>query len=462
MQELGKCFAGSLHRFLPLILSPWFVFGGSGVSLKEVISAAQGHLPDTITLKLGNQITVTLLENVPTIYEGTQKKRIFQVFDSFLLSGHSVAQLPMLQDFEIFHWPSLILCRKDVADFVVATRMGGANLLGVLHSLGYTRGLLEALRFPEERRIESMLRFALLGDRPSGASASLTSAEEAWVSWRVRMLGGHIRLLSPLARALVHFTRAEFAPPLWCLAAVPVLVGAMGTAMVFAWQKWPSTVSEWRLWSSGHCEGCWAARVSKLRESVLRWAIHLAHQVECLEIQAFHCACAQRPTVTARFKTISCWADSFHFKSVYLCREFLLELFSLGRSASELFHPCFATAQGGACQGSKTSRTVTPRKPPLMDALIPCQYHVNKLAPARSQCLILALLWISWRNAVGRVAYCRLLIVSLVVTCSHWNKSQILYIWVMAVVSVSFSTFAFCKFERWNSRAPARLGIQLD
>lgn len=244
MQELGKCFAGSLHRFLPLILSPWFVFGGSGVSLKEVISAAQGHLPDTITLKLGNQITVTLLENVPTMHEGTQKKGIFQVYDSFSLRGHSVAQLPMLQDFELFQRPSLILCRKDVADFVVATRMGGANLLGVLHSLGYTRGLLEALRFPEERRIESMLRFALLGDRPSGASASLTSSEEAWVSWRVRMLGGHIRLLSPLARALVHFTRAEFAPPLWCLAAVPVLVGAMGTAMVFAWQKWPSTVSE--------------------------------------------------------------------------------------------------------------------------------------------------------------------------------------------------------------------------
>lgn len=103
MQELGKCFAGSLHRFLPLILSPWFVFGGSGVSLKEVISAAQGHLPDTITLKLGNQITVTLLENMPTMHEGTQKKGIFQVYDSSSLSGHSVAQLPMLQDFEIFH-----------------------------------------------------------------------------------------------------------------------------------------------------------------------------------------------------------------------------------------------------------------------------------------------------------------------------------------------------------------------
>jgi hypothetical protein len=52
MKELGTRFAGALHRFLPLILSPWFVFGGSGVSLKEVISAAQGHLPDTISLNL--------------------------------------------------------------------------------------------------------------------------------------------------------------------------------------------------------------------------------------------------------------------------------------------------------------------------------------------------------------------------------------------------------------------------
>lgn len=191
MKELGTRFAGALHRFLPLILSPWFVFGGSGVSLKEVISAAQGHLPDTISL-------------------------------------------------------------KDVADFVVATRMGGANLLGVLHSLGYTRGLLEALHFPEQRRIEGMLRFALLGDPPDGASGhlqqplelQLTTAQEAWVTWRVRMLGGHIRLLSPLARALVHWTRAEFAPPLWWLAAVPVLLGAMGTAMTMAWLRWQTQNSE--------------------------------------------------------------------------------------------------------------------------------------------------------------------------------------------------------------------------
>merc|ERR1719203_487865 len=50
MDELGKHFAGNLRRFLPLILSPWFVFGGSGVSLKELTCAAKGVLPDTISL----------------------------------------------------------------------------------------------------------------------------------------------------------------------------------------------------------------------------------------------------------------------------------------------------------------------------------------------------------------------------------------------------------------------------
>eukprot|EP00443_Scrippsiella_acuminata_P035176 CAMPEP_0115329274 /NCGR_PEP_ID=MMETSP0270-20121206/85141_1 /TAXON_ID=71861 /ORGANISM="Scrippsiella trochoidea, Strain CCMP3099" /LENGTH=49 /DNA_ID= /DNA_START= /DNA_END= /DNA_ORIENTATION= len=48
MTSLGQLFAGALHRFLPLILSPCFVFGGSGVSLREIISAARGVLPDTI------------------------------------------------------------------------------------------------------------------------------------------------------------------------------------------------------------------------------------------------------------------------------------------------------------------------------------------------------------------------------------------------------------------------------
>ena len=44
--------------------------------------------------------------------------------------------------------------------------------------------------------------------------------------------------------------------------------------------------------------------------------------------------------------------------------------FKLGRSACDLFHhSCFATAQGGLVRVPKSSLTVTPRKPPLMDAL---------------------------------------------------------------------------------------------
>ena len=39
----------------------------------------------------------------------------------------------------------------------------GGNMLGVLHSLGYTRGLLNALHFPERKRLQSMVKYAILG-----------------------------------------------------------------------------------------------------------------------------------------------------------------------------------------------------------------------------------------------------------------------------------------------------------
>lgn len=183
--RLGQHFAGALHRFLPLILSPWFIFGSSDVSLRELIAASQGHLPDTIKL-------------------------------------------------------------KDVADFVVATRMGGANLLGVLHSLGYTRGLLEALHFPEASRIQSMLMFAVQGDTPSPPPVprALSARERAWVRWRVALLGGHIRLLAPLAQPLMTVAKAEFAPPLWAVAALPVLFGAVGAALALTCLRWPTAGSK--------------------------------------------------------------------------------------------------------------------------------------------------------------------------------------------------------------------------
>ncbi|CAE8619078.1 unnamed protein product [Polarella glacialis] len=110
------------------MLSPWFIFGGSGVSLRELGFAARGELPDTIKL-------------------------------------------------------------TDVADFVVATRQGGGNLIGVLHSLGYTRGMLEALGFPEGKRVASMLKYAVLGDTPAPAVPSqLSAGQRTWAPPLLLML----------------------------------------------------------------------------------------------------------------------------------------------------------------------------------------------------------------------------------------------------------------------------------
>jgi len=178
MAEIGKRFAGALCRFLPLILSPWFVFGASGVSLQEIISASKGQLPDTIKM-------------------------------------------------------------RDVADFVVATREGGANLVGLLHALGYTRGLLEALAFPEGRRVEIMLKYAMIGDSPSPPlqPQGLSPGEWAWVRWRMTLLSGHIRVMSCLAQPLIRYAKAEKAPPLWCIASVPMLCLAVSVGAVVAYTR---------------------------------------------------------------------------------------------------------------------------------------------------------------------------------------------------------------------------------
>eukprot|EP00931_Biecheleriopsis_adriatica_P051111 TRINITY_DN29616_c0_g1_i1.p1 TRINITY_DN29616_c0_g1~~TRINITY_DN29616_c0_g1_i1.p1 ORF type:complete len:572 (+),score=152.74 TRINITY_DN29616_c0_g1_i1:40-1716(+) len=141
---IGQRLSGALRRFLPLILSPWFVFVGSGISLRELDTAAKGQLPDTITL-------------------------------------------------------------RDIADFVVATRDGGANLVGLLHSLGYTRGLLNALGFPEERRIASMLKYAVLGSSLDALAAppELSFSQKAWLGWHVFVLRSQVQLLAPLAQPLL-------------------------------------------------------------------------------------------------------------------------------------------------------------------------------------------------------------------------------------------------------------------
>eukprot|EP00927_Polykrikos_kofoidii_P077464 TRINITY_DN74403_c0_g1_i1.p1 TRINITY_DN74403_c0_g1~~TRINITY_DN74403_c0_g1_i1.p1 ORF type:complete len:568 (-),score=99.51 TRINITY_DN74403_c0_g1_i1:265-1968(-) len=133
MTTIGEIFAGALARFLPLMLSPWFALSGGDVSFADMAAAAAGRLPDTIGM-------------------------------------------------------------REILDFVTATREGGANMVGLLHSLGYIRGLLNGLGLSEDKRLSSMLSYAMMGNAVSSdknfASASspgncLTLSQRSWIKYRM-------------------------------------------------------------------------------------------------------------------------------------------------------------------------------------------------------------------------------------------------------------------------------------
>jgi hypothetical protein len=56
---------------------------------------------------------------------------------------------------------------QDIGECLLAMRgeseSGGANMLGVLHSMGYTRGLLNSLGFSEDARLQSLVWHARVG-----------------------------------------------------------------------------------------------------------------------------------------------------------------------------------------------------------------------------------------------------------------------------------------------------------
>merc|ERR1711870_227720 len=126
---------------------------------------------------------------------------------------------------------------RDVADFVVATRNGGANLIGLLHSLGYIRGLLEELKCPESKRVAIMLKYAVIGDTPQPplVPPQLTQSQRVWIRWHMALLSGHIHTMALVARPLINYVKTKNAPPLWAVASVPVLLIAVGMAAVFMW-----------------------------------------------------------------------------------------------------------------------------------------------------------------------------------------------------------------------------------
>jgi len=187
-------FAGNeLHRFFPLILSPWFVFGSSDLKAEDLKAAARGALPPGVKL-------------------------------------------------------------ADIGKFLVSLHdESGTNMLGVLHSLGYTKGILNELKFPETLRLRAFGKYAAIGSaigvgdvvtkaraRAGGGatgernSGDVTSVSSSWsltmrlaiilAAVRVEVLSWFVFVLAPLAPFLfilpgsVWTTSSLVAGPVYALA----------------------------------------------------------------------------------------------------------------------------------------------------------------------------------------------------------------------------------------------------
>ena len=139
--QLASGFSGALAPLFPALLSPAFAFA-TGLSLKQLRAAAEGRLPEGTTL-------------------------------------------------------------DDVWKTLVAMHDGESDVLGLLHSLGYTRGLQNALETPEAVRVQLMVRCAVRARHAAKASSSL---RVAWAlrcaSWRVSALFLFLRLATACLRLL--------------------------------------------------------------------------------------------------------------------------------------------------------------------------------------------------------------------------------------------------------------------
>merc|ERR1712232_158330 len=98
VRSLCERFAGPLWTIFPLLLSPCFALA-TPLHFKELKAASVGQLPSTVTL-------------------------------------------------------------EEVWKTLEAMHEGPSDLLGLLHSLGYVRGLLSSLGYPEERRVQVLVRIA--------------------------------------------------------------------------------------------------------------------------------------------------------------------------------------------------------------------------------------------------------------------------------------------------------------
>jgi len=169
LQEISKEIAGPLHRLLPLLLSPSFALTGyldGWLSTADLRAAMRHQIPSSVSL-------------------------------------------------------------EEVGKCVANMHSQGGNFLGVLHSMGYTRGLLAGIAYPERLRLQGLARFAVVGLLPRSAMD------------HALLQGGNPHALSPeLQRRInraafqVDMSRALMVSVLWAIASVRIVGGCLATSLV--------------------------------------------------------------------------------------------------------------------------------------------------------------------------------------------------------------------------------------
>eukprot|EP00322_Chrysochromulina_rotalis_P005416 CAMPEP_0115840888 /NCGR_PEP_ID=MMETSP0287-20121206/7004_1 /TAXON_ID=412157 /ORGANISM="Chrysochromulina rotalis, Strain UIO044" /LENGTH=486 /DNA_ID=CAMNT_0003294515 /DNA_START=15 /DNA_END=1475 /DNA_ORIENTATION=- len=141
--QLAGGFAGALAPLFPTLLSPAFAFA-TGLNVRQLRAAAEGKLPEGTTL-------------------------------------------------------------DDVWKTLVAMHDGESDVLGLLHSLGYVRGLQNSLNMPERRRVEIMVECAVRA-RHAARKSLLGRTRLAWAqriaTLRVSALFFILRVVTIVLRCL--------------------------------------------------------------------------------------------------------------------------------------------------------------------------------------------------------------------------------------------------------------------
>ena len=130
--------------------------------------------------------------------------------------------------------PGLTLA--DLSDFLTGLHGAGGNILGVVHSLGYTRGLLHGLAFPERRRLRALASAAARGIAPPHASPLATwigtTAAQARIDALAWVILPVMGVLAPLLHGVPFGLPADLAAlaAFVLIALVVALAGALTRA----------------------------------------------------------------------------------------------------------------------------------------------------------------------------------------------------------------------------------------